>query len=143
MLYEQIKKVIKYPKLMLWAFVVEGIETSRMMSTFLKEGQGILLTKDISERPSEEEMEAAIKQLKDIPKMLPFFVFVIVPMPGATQGYVLLAITLEKFLGEKFSLLPKRLKNVFLKIKKEQEEIKAKKLEEKDNPESEVQDLQP
>ncbi len=121
---KRIKKIIKYPQLMLWAFVMEGIETRRMVNTFLKQGQGILLMRDVSERPSEEEMKAAMKQLKDIPRILPFFVFVVVPMPGATQGYVLLAITLEKFLGKKFTLLPHRLRKVFEKAKEEEGEGK-------------------
>ncbi len=112
---KQIKKVIKYPRRILWAFIMEGADTRRMVLTFMKQGQGYLLMKDVSEKPSEEEMREAMKQLKDIPRILPFFIFVIVPMPGMTQGYVLLAITLEKYLGNKFSLLPDRFRKVFEK----------------------------
>ena len=110
---KQIKKVIKYPQRMLWAFFMEGVETKRMVRTFVKQGQGYLLMKDVSKRPSEEEMQLAMKQLKDIPRILPFFVFVVAPMPGVTEGYVLLAITLEKYLGQKISLLPSHFRKVF------------------------------
>ena len=100
---------------MLWAFIMEGVETKRMVHTFVKHGHGYLLMKDESKMPSEEEMQEAMKQLKGLPRILPFFIFVVVPMPGATQGYVLLAITLEKYLGKKISLLPTRFRKVFEK----------------------------
>lgn len=112
---KRFNKVIKYPKRILWAIYMEGVDTRRMVNTFVKQGQGYLLMKDVSEKPTEEEMKEAMKQLKDIPRILPFFVFVIVPMPGMTQGYVLLAITLEKYLGNKISLLPDRFRKVFEK----------------------------
>ena len=70
----------------------------------------------------EEEMEEAVKQLKDIPRILPFFIIVVVPMPGVTEGYALLAITLEKFLGRKISILPDQFRKVFSKENQEKEE---------------------
>ncbi|MCB0577445.1 MAG: hypothetical protein KDC61_22990, partial [Saprospiraceae bacterium] len=45
-------------------------------------------------------------------RFLPFFIVVVVPMPGVTEGYTLLAVTLEKWLGEKFRFLPSRLSKV-------------------------------
>lgn len=112
---ERIKKVFKYPRRMLWAFFMESVETKRMVITFVRAGHGVLLSKDISRKPSEEEMEQAVKQLKDIPRILPFFIVVVVPMPGVTEGYALLAITLEKFLGRKISILPDQFRKVFSK----------------------------
>lgn len=112
---KHIRKVIKYPRRMLWAFVMEGKETRRMVITFVRHGQGQFLSKKFSKKPTEEEMQAAMKQLKDIPRILPFFIVVVVPMPGVTEGYTLLAITLEKFLGKKISLLPDQFRKVFSK----------------------------
>ena len=116
---KQIKKIIKYPQRMLWAFFMESLETKEMVTTFVRHGQGYLLTKNLSRQPSEEEMEAAIRQLKDIPRILPFFIIVVVPMPGVAEGYALLAITLEKFLGKRISLLPDQFRKVFQKEESE------------------------
>jgi hypothetical protein len=51
--------------------------------------------------------------LKDIPRFLPFFIVVIVPAPGVTEGYALLAVTLEKWLGRRISLLPSQFRKAF------------------------------
>jgi hypothetical protein len=59
-----------------------------------------------SRNPSPEELKEAVEQLKDIPRFLPFFIVVVVPVPGVTESYTLLAVTLEKWLGHKFRLLP-------------------------------------
>ena len=111
----RISKIIRYPKLMLLAFVMEGIETKNMLQTFVKEGKGRLLLSDEKEMPTEEEMEQAVGQLKDMPKFLPFFILAIAPVPGVTEGYCLLAITLERWLGSKVSLLPTHFRRVFQK----------------------------
>ena len=63
--------------------------------------------------PSPAEMQKAVQQLRDIPRFLPFFVFIVVPMPGVTEGYVLLAISLEKWMGKRISLLPSQFRKVF------------------------------
>ncbi len=107
------------PKLMLSAFVDEGVETRDMLKTFVKHGKGQLLLSKQAEPPTEEEIQQAIAQLKDIPKFLPFIVFVTVPVPGITESYVLLAVTLEKWLGEKFSLLPSSFRTILEKLKDE------------------------
>ena len=65
--------------------------------------------------PSEEELQKAKEQLRDIPRFLPFFVIIVVPAPGVTEGYALLAITLERWLGQRISLLPSQLRKVFQK----------------------------
>ena len=115
MALRKVRKVIHYPRRILWAFVAEGIETRKMVLTFAKQGKGWLLMTETADKPTEEELRQAVEQLKDIPRFLPFLVFIIVPVPGMTQGYVLLAITLEKYLGKKVSLLPTHIRNVFKK----------------------------
>lgn len=92
--------------------MMEGVETKQMLHAFLRKGRGRLLVSFKSRNPSPEEMQQAIEQLKDIPRFLPFFIIVIVPVPGVTESYTLLAITLEKWLGEKFRFLPSRLSKV-------------------------------
>ena len=109
-----LKKVIKIPQRMLWAFVMEGVETKNMLQTFARSGRKRLIVTS-AKGPSEEEMRQAMAQLKDLPRFLPFFVFIMVPATGVTEGYVLLAVTLEKWLGQKVNLLPDRFRVIFQK----------------------------
>lgn len=118
----RLRRVVRVPRMMFWAFMMEGIETKNMVRTFVKQGKGQLLLSKQSEPPTEEEIKEALAQLKDLPKFLPFFVFIAVPVPGVTEGYVLLAVTLEKYLGQKFSLLPSHFRQVFEKKKEATEE---------------------
>lgn len=102
----KLRKVIRYQQRVFWALLLEGVETKQMLHTFLRAGRGRLLLSFKSKNPSPEELKQAVEQLKDLPRFLPFFVMVVVPLPGVTEGYALLAITLEKWLGHKFRLLP-------------------------------------
>lgn len=115
----RLRRAAKVPRMMFWAFMMEGIETKNMVRTFVKQGRGQLLLSKEHEPPTEEEIREAMEQLKDLPKFLPFFVFIAVPVPGVTEGYVLLAVSIEKWLGERFSLLPSHFRNVFQKKKQE------------------------
>ncbi len=119
------RKFTRIPKRLLWAFVMEGMETKDMVATFAKKGTGKLLFRTRSIEPSEEEMKKALAQLKDIPRFLPFFIFIAVPAPGVTEGYVLVAMTLEKWLGQKFSLLPSHFRNIFQKEEPQNDSIEA------------------
>ena len=56
--------------------------------------------------PSEEEIAAALDQIKDLPKFLPFFSLVFFPVPGITEMYILLAYSIERLSGETVRLLP-------------------------------------
>lgn len=107
------QRIIRFPKMMLWAIMMEGIETKQMIQTFAREGRGKLIMSTADKRPTPEEMQQAKQQLKDIPKFLPFFVIIVAPVPGVTEGYVFLAITLEKWLGHKISLLPSHFRSLF------------------------------
>lgn len=108
-------KLIRIPRRMLVAFLMEGVETKQMVHTFMRQGKGRLLGTSASGTPSEEEIKQAIAQFKDLPKFLPFFVIVVAPIPGMAEGYVLLAVTLEKWLGQKVSLLPSNFRNILHK----------------------------
>lgn len=106
-------KLLKVPQRLLWAFVTEGVETKDMMVTFVKHGKRVVIKNAGEEGPSEEELQKALEQLKDLPRMLPFLIVTVVPAPGITEGYVVLALTVEKWLGKKISLLPSGFRNLF------------------------------
>jgi hypothetical protein len=118
----KLREVIRLPRRMLWAVVMEGMETTRMMQVFARHGTGKLRLTPSHRRPTPEEMKAALEQLKDIPRFLPFFVVVVVPLPGVTEGYALAAVTLERWLGDRFRLLPNRMRDA---IQPEGEEEKS------------------
>jgi hypothetical protein len=113
------QRIIRFPKMMLWAMFMEGVETKQMIHTFVREGRGKLILSTADKRPTAEEMHRAKAQLKDIPKFLPFFVIIVAPVPGVTESYVFLAITLEKWLGHKISLLPSHFRELFNAPKEE------------------------
>jgi hypothetical protein len=85
-----------------------------MVHTFVRQGRAKVLLKSNAPRPTEAEMAAAVAQLKDLPRFIPFFVVVIMPLPGVTEGYALVAVTLEKWLGNKVRLLPSEFRKIFL-----------------------------
>jgi hypothetical protein len=108
----KLRKITHYPRLFLLAFYLEGAETTRMVRTFLREGRGRLIVSSRSKNPTAEEMQEAIEQLKDLPRFLPFFVIIIMPLPGVTEGYALVAVTLEKWLGHKVRVLPSQFRRI-------------------------------
>ena len=89
---------------------MEAVETRDMAIVFGKILRRRLGLNGQNELPSEEEIKAAIEQLKDIPKFLPFFSFIFMPVPGITEMYILLAFSLEKLSGGMVSLLPSQLR---------------------------------
>ncbi len=111
----QFRRLIRFPKMLLWALFLEGVETKQMLRTYARHSAGKLLLISKHRQPTAEELQQAKEQLKDIPRFLPFFVIVVVPAPGITEGYALLAITLEKWLGQRISLLPTQIREVFQK----------------------------
>jgi hypothetical protein len=106
------REVIRLPRRMLWAMVMEGVDTTRMLTVFGRHGTGKLRITPKHRNPTPEELQEALEQLKDIPRFLPFFVVVLVPVPGITEGYALVAMTLERWLGARFKFLPSRMRNV-------------------------------
>jgi hypothetical protein len=88
------------------AATLEYEETMEMASTF-----GLLLQHQFRigkhrRVPSEEEIAFALDQLKDIPRFLPFFSIMFVPVPGITEAYILLACAIERLTGDSVRLLP-------------------------------------
>ncbi len=100
----------KLPRRLLWAMLHEGVETGRMMHVFVRYGSGKLSLAPRHRHPSSEELRGAGAQLKDVPRTLLFLVVVLTPIPGFVGGYALLAITAEKWSGNKFKVLPTRLR---------------------------------
>jgi hypothetical protein len=98
---------------------MEGVETKQMVKTFVKQGRGKIIRSKSKDGPTPEELQQARAQLKDLPKFLPFFMCIAVPLPGVTEGYMVLAVTLESWLGHKISLLPSQIRGVFIKMKED------------------------
>lgn len=111
--------------------VMEGVETTRMVHTYARQGSGKLKLTPAHKHPTAEELKAAGEQLRDIPRFLPFFVVVVVPLPGVTEGYALVAMTVERWLGYKFRLLPSRISDVLESAEHEKVQKKAAKTQEK------------
>ena len=118
----KLSKIARFPKMMLWAFWMEGVETKQMVKTFVKHGRGKIIKSSSKNGPTPEELQLAREQLKDLPKFLPFFMCIVVPVPGITEGYAVLAVTLESWLGHRISLLPSQIRGVFVKMKEEDQE---------------------
>ena len=102
------------------AIKAESIETKDMTITFgklLAEKLNIGKRKDT---PSEEEIKAAINQLKDIPRFAPFFAVFMIPLPGMVESWLLLAMGVEKLSRRKIKLLPDHFGRI---VHKEKEEV--------------------
>lgn len=89
---------------------MEAVETRDMAVTF-----GRLLRRRIkpgsdTPLPDEVEIRAAMEQLKDLPRFLPFFSLMFMPVPGITELYIITALSLEKLSQGKISLLPSQLR---------------------------------
>lgn len=119
------REVIRLPRRMLWALVMEGVDTTRMMRVFARHGSGKLRLTPAHRHPTPEEMQTAVEQLKDIPRFLPFFVVVVVPLPGVTEGYALAAMTLEKWMGDRFRFLPSRMRDAMQPEEKGEEKPRS------------------
>ena len=101
---------------MLRALVMEGLETKQMAHTFLRQGKGWLVgSTDVP--PTEVEKQQAMEQLKDLPRFIPFFMLLSMPVPGVTESYVLLAVTIEKWSRSRVTLLPSNFRHVFQRDK--------------------------
>lgn len=123
----KLKEVIKLPRQMFWAMVMEGVETTQMVKVFARQGTGKLRITPAHRKPTPEEMREAIEQLKDIPRFLPFFVVIAVPVPGVTEGYALVALTLERWLGDRMRLLPSRFRHLLKPDPKETKSVTSEK----------------
>ncbi|MFN7115254.1 MAG: hypothetical protein ACK4TA_00555 [Saprospiraceae bacterium] len=109
-----------------YAAKMEAVETRDMATTFGKLLAARLKINKNGELPSEQEIREAINQLKDIPRFLPFFTVVFLPVPGITEAYIFLAVTLEKLSKGSISLLPSQISKVVRGKKKEKKPLKVK-----------------
>ncbi|MDX1939406.1 MAG: hypothetical protein SFU99_02580 [Saprospiraceae bacterium] len=91
---------------------MEAVETRDMATTFGKLLINKLKLSKSEELPSEQEIKEAFDQLKDIPKFLPFFGVIFLPVPGITEAYILLAFSIEKLSGGAIRLLPSQISKV-------------------------------
>lgn len=108
----KLREITRLPRQMLWAVVLEGVDAGRMMNVYARHGSGKLRLTPAHRHPTPEELREAGEQLKDTTRFLPFFVAAIIPVPGVVQGYVLVAVSLEKYLGDNIKLLPTRFRKL-------------------------------
>ena len=104
---------------------LEAVETRDMASTFGKILAAKLRLSKNRKLPDEQEIKEAINQLKDLPKFLPFFTVVFLPVPGITEAYIFLAVTLEKLSKGTISLLPSQVSKI-MRGKKREKKKKGK-----------------
>ena len=114
--------------------VMEGVETTRMVKIFARHGTGKLRLTPAHRNPTPEQLKEAVEQLKDIPRFLPFFVVVVVPVPGITEGYAVVALTLERWLGDRMKFLPSQFRHVLKPVEKDLEKQETVSTSEKKHP---------
>jgi hypothetical protein len=105
------KQMLQLPVRVGRAFMEESRKTQRMARTFFRHGRQKLQPSRC--KPSVEEWQQAVAQFRALPRLLPFVVLLILPVPGITEGYVLLAILLENSLGRRVRLLPDPFREIF------------------------------
>lgn len=91
-------------------FKGEVEDNSEMISTFYHQLRYKLNIENREDIPTEEEMKKAIEQLKDIPKFTAIASTFLLPIPGATIGYIYLVRGIEKLTNNKIDLLPDNFK---------------------------------
>ena len=106
------QKMTQLPRQLLWAIVMEGVGTTRMIHTYARHGSGKLKLTPAHLHPTPEELLEAGEQLKDIPRSLLFLVVFLIPVPGFVGGYTIVAISMEKRFGGKVKLLPTRFRHL-------------------------------
>ena len=105
-------------KSLAYATKMEYVETVDMARIFGKALKYHLQMGEEPQMPSEVEIRAAFDQLKDIPKFLPFFSVMFLPVPGITELYILMAYSVERFTGNSVRLLPSQFSEVVKKKSK-------------------------
>ena len=89
------------------AFKKEGLETAEMASVFNRLLRKKLNLKNRKDTPTKEELDEALRQLKDIPKLLPFAAIMLAaPIPGSSTMYTVFGYFLNKKTGGKINILP-------------------------------------
>lgn len=114
-LLDRFKLAVRLSKKLFGAFKEEGKETSEMFHTFTKELRTRLRLDSREDSPSEEEIRAALKQLKEVPKLAPYAIMLLMsPIPFTSVFYTMLGLNLYRLSGGKINILPKNIKRVFM-----------------------------
>lgn len=107
------QELTRLPRKILWAIVMEGVGTSRMVRTYVRHGSGKLRLTPPHLHPTPEELKVAGEQLKDVPRSLVFIIVVFTPIPGFVGGYTVIAVAAERLMGNRIKLLPTRFRHFF------------------------------
>ena len=91
---------------------MEAVETRDMAVTLSRLLHRRFRPNNNTPLPDENEIKAAIEQLKDLPRFLPFLSLMFMPVPGITELYIVTALSLERFSRGKISLLPSQLRRL-------------------------------
>lgn len=91
---------------------MEAVETRDMAVTLSRLLHRRFRPNSDTPLPDENEIKAAIEQLKDLPRFLPFLSLMFMPVPGITEIYIVTALSLERFSRGKISLLPSQLRRL-------------------------------
>ncbi len=108
----KLQEITRLPRQFLWAIVMEGVGTTRMLHVYARHGTGKLKLTPAHRHPTSEELVVAHEQLKDIPRSLVFLVVFLIPVPGFVGGYAIMAIAAERWMGHKIKLLPTRFRHL-------------------------------
>ncbi|MBL7810483.1 MAG: hypothetical protein JNN28_21845 [Saprospiraceae bacterium] len=111
-----LRKFIQAPKHVFEAIAGDGIGTTQMVHTYLRYGGEKLRIKGMA--TTEEEMQRAANQLKDLPRLLLLLLVFLMPVPGFVGLYVFMAILLERYLGDKIRVIPTRYRAILLSKQK-------------------------
>lgn len=113
-LLDRFRAAVKLSKKLFGAFKEEGKETSEMLNIFSKELRSRLRLDSRADAPSEKEIKDALTQLKQIPKLAPYAVMLLMsPIPFTSVFYTMLGLNLYKLTRGKVNILPKNIKKVF------------------------------
>ena len=109
----KMRELTRLPRQLLWAIVMEGVGTGRMLHTYVRHGSGKLKLTPAHLHPTPEELKVAGEQLKDVPRSLVFIVVFLSPIPGFVGGYAIAAVAAERLMGGRIKLLPTRFRHFF------------------------------
>ena len=108
------------------AFKNEGKETSEMMRVFNYQLRKKLKLDTRGDNPTQEEINMALEQLKDIPRLAPYAIILLSsPIPFSSVMYTALGVYLKRISGGYINLLPGSFNNIF------NDPIKDEKIDEK------------
>jgi hypothetical protein len=111
-----LRKYAQAPKLIFEAIAGDGLGTTQMVHTYIRYGGRKLRIKGVA--PTDEEMQRASNQLKDLPRLLVLLMVFLMPVPGFVGLYMFMALLLERYWGNKISVIPMRYRSILLSTRK-------------------------